>query len=344
MTGNFEADLWEAVRWFLITTPTLAALFLGLLFLILLFQARVPEGRIRGLFERRSAPTRYLAGATLGTVTPFCSMTTIPVLAGLLRGGVPFGPTLAFLVSSPLLDGVVLGVLAFLIGLKLTALYAALTFLGSMVMAALFARLGFEADVKELAATRVPAVSVAAAGASIGAGPWIEGDDLTTPRALRSANAEHPSGRWGPDWRRAWSTVKEAGAAAWATFVPLVPHLLLGTAIGAAMRGFLPVAWILTVAGGPDQPFAVPLLAAIGIPIYINAEILLPIAAALLDRGLSEGAVMAIVITGLGLSLPELSLLRGFFRMRVIVALVLSSFGVAVASGSLVSLVGGIGL
>lgn len=99
------------------------------------------------------------------------------------------------------------------------------------------------------------------------------------------------------------------------------------------MRGFLPVAWILTVAGGPDQPFAGPLLAAIGIPIYINAEILLPIAAALLDRGLSEGAVMAIVITGLGLSLPELSLLRGFFRMRVIVALVLSSFGVAVASG-----------
>lgn len=138
--------------------------------------------------------------------------------------------------------------------------------------------------------------------------------------------------------------MKEAGAAAWATFVPLVPHLLLGTAIGAAMRGFLPVAWILTVAGGPDQPFAVPLLAAIGIPIYINAEILLPIAAALLDRGLSEGAVMAIVITGLGVSLPELSLLRGFFRMRVIVALVLSSFGVAVASGSLVSLVGGIGL
>lgn len=67
-------------------------------------------------------------------------------------------------------------------------------------------------------------------------------------------------------------------------------------------------------------------------------------AAALLDRGLSEGAVMAIVITGLGVSLPELSLLRGFFRMRVIVALVLSSFGVAVASGSLVSLVGGIGL
>lgn len=326
MTG----DLLEAVRWFLIMTPALAALFLVLLFLVVLLQVRLPEERVRGLFQRRSAPTRYFAGAALGTVTPFCSMTTIPVLAGLLRSGVPFGPTMAFLISSPLLDGVVLGVLVFLIGLKLTALYAVWTFLASMGLAALFARLGFEVDLKQSKQTHRPHARIAGGGVEIA----LE----QSPSVPASDSESRPAA--GPAWRRAWSRTRQAWGVTWSSFVPLLPHLLLGTAIGAALRGFLPVGWILAIAG-PDQSFAIPLMAAFGLPVYINAEILLPITAALLDRGMGTGAVMALVITGLGMSASEVALLTGFFRSRLIAALMLSFFVVAVGGGALAALVGG---
>jgi uncharacterized protein len=109
----------EAARWFVVTTAELVALFLALSFLVGLLQAWLPEEKVRSLFERRSRPpTGYLLGASLGAVTPFCSYSTIPVLAGLLRSGAPFGPAMAFLFASPLLDPVVLGVLVFLVGVE----------------------------------------------------------------------------------------------------------------------------------------------------------------------------------------------------------------------------------
>ena len=92
-----------------------------------------------------------MGGAVLGALTPFCSCSTIPVLAGLLRSGAPFGPTMAFLFASPLMDPVVLGLLAFVIGLKGAALYAVVTFVASIGMGVLLARLGLASYVKEAA-------------------------------------------------------------------------------------------------------------------------------------------------------------------------------------------------
>lgn len=147
----------------------------------------------------------------------------------------------------------------------------------------------------------------------------------------------------GPAWppsRRVWSRTRHAWGLAWRSFVPLVPRLLLGTAIAAAVRGFMPVDWILAVAG-PDQPGAIPLMAAIGLPLYINAEILLPIAATLVNKGIGIGAVLALVIVGLGMSASEIPLLTSLFRTRLIAALVLSYFALAVGVGMLASTVAG---
>ena|SRR5215210_6284756 len=118
------ANLLEATRWFVVMTAELVALFLALSFLIGLLQAWVPEEKVRLVFEKRSPVGAYVGGAVLGAITPFCSCSSIPVLAGLLRSGAPFGPTMTFLFASPLLDPVVLGLLAFVIGLKGAALYA----------------------------------------------------------------------------------------------------------------------------------------------------------------------------------------------------------------------------
>lgn len=299
-------SLAETVRWFLVTTTELVVLFLALSFLVGLLQAWLPEEKVRSLFERRHPVTGYLVGAALGAVTPFCSYSTIPVLAGLLRSGAPFGPTMAFLFASPLLDPVVLGVLVFLIGVEGTVVYAALTFSASVLIGALFERLGLEKDVKPLA------------GAAEGC---VGGENV---------GCEGAGSVKGSVWRRAWSD-------AWAFFVQALPYLLVGTAAGAAIYGLVPTAWVVALAG-PGQPFAIPLAAALGVPMYVNAETFFPISAALLEKGVGVGAVVALVITSIGVSVPEIVLLGGLFRWRLVAVLVASVFVVAVGGGALLAL------
>ena len=296
----------ETGRWFLITTTELVVLFLALSFLVGLLQTWLPEERVRKMFERRRPLIGYLLGATLGAVTPFCSYSTIPVLAGLLRSGVPFGPTMAFLFASPLLDPVVLGVLVFLIGVEGTFAYAVLTFLASILIGALLAKLGLEKDVKPLRG--VAALDEGPAG--------YEGTSVPPKASV---------------WGRAWSE-------AWSFFVPALPYLLLGTAAGAAIYRLVPTSWIIALAG-PGQPFAIPLAASLGVPMYVNAETFFPISAALLEKGVGIGAVMGLVITSMGVSVPEVALLGSLFRWRLVAALVVSVFAVAVGSGVVFALV-----
>jgi uncharacterized membrane protein YraQ (UPF0718 family) len=212
---------------------------------------------------------------------------------------------MAFLFASPLLDPVVLGVLVFLIGVEGTVAYAVLTFSASILIGALFARLGLEKDVKLLGGAAEPGGDPPGCGA---AGSVKE-----------------------PVWRRAWSD-------AWAFFVPALPYLLVGTAAGAAIYGLVPTSWVVAVAG-PGQPFAIPLAAALGVPMYVNAETFFPISAALLEKGVGVGAVVALVVTSMGVSVPEVALLGGMFRWRLVAALVASVFAVAVGGGALFALV-----
>ena len=205
------ANLLEATRWFVVVTAELVVLFLALSFLIGLLGAWVPEEKVRLMFEKRSPVGAYVGGASLGAITPFCSCSTIPVLAGLLRSGAPFGPTMTFLFASPLLDPVVLALLAFVIGLKGAALYAVVTFVASIGVGVLLARLGLESDVKE-AAYRSK-----------------DEDECCSVDLLL------------PVWRRAWSE-------AWGFFVAVLPYLLVGTAIGAVIYGFIPTEWVASVA------------------------------------------------------------------------------------------------
>jgi hypothetical protein len=296
-----SANLLEATRWFVVMTAELIVLFLALSFLIGLLGAWVPEQKVRLVFEKRSPVGAYLGGAALGAITPFCSCSTIPVLAGLLRSGAPFGPTMTFLFASPLLDPVVLALLTFVIGLKGAALYAVVTFVASIGMGVLLARLGLESDVKE-AAYRSK-----------------DEDECCSADLL-------------PVWRRAWSE-------AWGFFVAVLPYLLVGTAIGALVYGFIPTEWVASVVG-EDQPLAIPMAAAFGVPIYVSAETFFPITSALLEKGMGLGAVVALVITGMGVSLPEVSMLAGLFRVRLVAVLIVSVFVVAIGSGMIFAHVG----
>jgi uncharacterized membrane protein YraQ (UPF0718 family) len=113
-----------------------------------------------------------------------------------------------------------------------------------------------------------------------------------------------------------------------------VPYLLLGAGIGAFIHGFVPTEIISRLAG-PDNPLAVPVAAIIGVPIYIRAETMIPIGLALIEKGMSVGAVLALVIGGAGASIPELTLLSAIFEKKLLAAFVLTIFAIAVAAGYL---------
>lgn len=291
--------LLETGRYFLILSAELVALFLAISFVVGLLTAWIPEEKIRGFLKRRNPLASYASGTALGAATPFCSCSTIPVLAGLLRSGAPFGPSMSFLIASPLLNPVILGLLIFVVGWQGTAVYAGVTFVAAMGVGAFLSRAGMESAVKQV---------------------------------VVKGGKSHEDAEGVPVWRRAWSE-------AWSFFVPMVPYLLLGTAIGAFIYGYAPQSWVLAVAG-PEQTFAIPAAAAIGVPMYIRAETIVPIASALLTKGMGVGAVVALIIGGAGASIPEVSLLSGLFKARLVIAFVASIFTVAICAGLVFAVAG----
>ena len=139
-----------AGKFFLIIAGELILIFVAVSFIIGLLTEYLPPSRIRDFLSNKLTWVQYLLGAGLGALTPFCSCSTVPITAGLLKGGVPFGPTMAFLFSSPVLNPVIIALLLSLLGYKVTVVYVVVTFFGSMVIAALLSKMGMENQVKPL--------------------------------------------------------------------------------------------------------------------------------------------------------------------------------------------------
>ncbi|WP_348531007.1 permease [Methanothrix sp.] len=137
--------------------------------------------------------------------------------------------------------------------------------------------------------------------------------------------------------RDAGSRIRRSADFALTLFRQLMPYLLLGAGIGAFIYGFVPSDLVVKVAGR-DNPLAIPAAALIGIPLYIRAETILPIGLALIEKGMSVGAVLALVIGGAGASIPELSLLSAMFEKRLLAAFVLTILTTAVSAGYLTNL------
>lgn len=353
-----------AGKFFLIIAGELVLIFVAVSFLIGVLMEYLPPSRVREFLSGKFTWMQYILGSGLGALTPFCSCSTVPMTVGLLRGGVPFGPTMAFLFSSPVLNPVIIALLLTLFGLKITAVYAAATFLGSMTAAALLSRLGMERQVKPLGSIQTACCSTEAGS----------GDDL--PNILPSAGCCAPSGvqpalvtlqsfqpsgaccsgepetpglktvqssccpadiraNGGPAGSSRVSfgeKMKNASSSAIDTFKGVFWYLLLGAGIGAFIYGFFPQDLVVRLAG-PGNPWSIPVAAVVGIPMYIRAETIIPISAALVGKGMGSGTVLALIICGAGASIPEMILLGSLFKKRLLLAFVLNVFVVAVVAG-----------
>ena len=353
-----------AGRFFAIIAGELILIFVAVSFLIGLITEYLPPEKIREFLSNKFKWLGYLFGAGLGALTPFCSCSTVPITAGLLQGGVPFGPTMAFLFSSPVLNPIIIALFLTLLGYKVAIVYVAVTFLGSMLAAATLSRLGMENQVKttfSLAGSCCSATSDNVQSVNSNAEPILAGraccaEGLNESKPVRLNLAEISSNACCSQDLKVTEQVADAGSccatnheihghfsqklkrafiSAMGTFKQVFWYLLLGAGIGAFIYGFFPQELVVKLAG-PGNPWSIPIAAAIGVPMYIRAETVIPISAALVGKGMGVGTVLALIIGGAGASIPEIILLSAIFKRRLLIAFALNVFTVAIIAGYLV--------
>jgi uncharacterized membrane protein YraQ (UPF0718 family) len=324
-----------AGKFFLVIAGELILIFVVVSFIIGLLMEYLPPSRVRDFLSNKFTWVQYFLGAGLGALTPFCSCSTVPITAGLLKGGVPFGPTMAFLFSSPVLNPIIIALLLSLLGFKVTMVYVVVTFFGAMAMAALLAKLGMERQVKPLmnfeasccaAATNSDATALKTQPLPLITLPTIDS-------SCCSANLEADVAPRAPFKEK----IRSASIAAVDTFKGVFWYLLLGAGIGAFIYGFFPQDLVVRLAG-PGNPWSIPIAAAVGVPMYIRAETVIPISAALVGKGMGVGTVLALIIGGAGASIPEMILLGSMFKKKLVFAFALNVFVIAIVAGYLVDI------
>ncbi len=286
-------SLWISLQFFLLILAELTVLFLAISTLVGLVFEYVSDETVRRWLARKGWLGNVM-GAVIGAVTPFCSCSTIPMTVGFLRAGVPFGATMSFVLASPLLNPIILTMFLALLGWKACLAYGVVTFVASVLAGIVLEATGFAKEVRNVRVS----------------GGAHEKEKLPTFRGK----------------------LRRAFAGAWGDFRGVLLFLIIGVAIGAAVYGYVPSDFVVRVAG-PGNPIAIPVAALIGVPLYVRAETVIPIGVALTQKGMSLGAVIALVVGGAGMSIPEMSMLASIFKVRLVGVFVGVVFATAVIAG-----------
>lgn len=269
---DLSTRLGGSVQFFLYDVAKITILLCFLIFLISYIQSYFPPERSKRILGRFWGLGANTLSALLGTVTPFCSCSSIPLFIGFTGAGLPVGVTFSFLISSPMVDLGSLVLLMSIFGAKVAVLYTVVGLLVAILGGTLIQRLGMERHV-------APFIRAAA-------GVEIDAPHLTRPDRLR--------------WARDQMTQ---------TFRKVFPYILVGVAVGALIHNWIPQDWIATVLGS-DNPFGVVLAVLVGVPMYADIFGTIPVAEALLFKGAQLGTVLAFMMAVTTLSLPSLILLR----------------------------------
>lgn len=369
MNPEFITMLKETANMFAFLALELTLLFLVISYLVGMLQEFVTPQKVQSILSSRNGKG-YLIAALLGSITPFCSCSTIPFLKGLLRARAGFGPMMVFLFASPLLNPIIIGLFVVTFGVKVAVFYFVMAMGVSVIAGFTLEKLGFERYIRkeayeqqELGASAgnnnqssapssccdtTPAI-VASSCCGTTPAPVASSCCGTTPAVAASSCCGTPSApvaslccddsssilppqvRTEHRWLRVWRTT-------WKDFKQVSPYLFVGVLLGSFIYGFIPTEFIVNYAGEATW-YAIPLAAVIGIPLYIRAEAVIPLSAALVQKGMAMGSVMALIIGSAGASITEVILLKSIFKNQMIAAFLGVILAMAIASGFLYGLV-----
>ncbi len=287
---------------FVFLAAELTVLFLLISYFVGILQEYIPPSRIQRILAGKNGRGYIIAGF-LGAITPFCSCSTIPFLKGLLRARAGFGTMMVFLFASPLLNPIIIGLFSVNFGFKVTVFYFVIAMGVSVIAGYTLEQLGFEKYIKPEA--------------------YIKPESMACGSVCDSSKAPVTK------WRRIWQST-------WADFNKVLPYLIGGIALGSMIYGFMPAEFVANVAND-NNSLAIPIAAVIGIPLYIRAEVVIPLSAALVAKGMGLGAIMALIIGSAGASLTEVILLKSIFKNNMIIAFLVVILTMAVGAGYLYS-------
>ena len=275
-----ESRLGGSLLFFLYDSIKITLLLFVLIFAISYIQSFFPPERSRRLMSRFSGLSARIVAALLGTVTPFCSCSSIPIFMGFTQAGLPLGITFSFLISSPMVDLGSLVLLLSIFGWKVAVAYVVLGLVVAVAGGTAIGRLRLESDVA----------------------------DFIRNGKAAPASEECPSQK-----QRLLSALRSVLA----TLRKIIPYILAGVAVGALIHNWIPENWVLRSLGG-ENPFGVPLAVVVGTPMYADIFGCIPIAESLLAKGALLGVVLSFMMAVTTLSLPSLVMLRKVVKARLL--------------------------
>lgn len=269
-----------SIQFFLYDTLKITVLLCFLIFVISYIQSYFPPERSKRILGRFHGVGANIISALLGTVTPFCSCSSIPLFIGFTSAGLPLGVTFSFLISSPMVDLGSLILLMSIFGAKVAIIYVVVGLVIAVIGGTLIEKLHMEPYVEEF---------IFNAG-----GVDIESPTLTKREWLQYAKEQVAS-----------------------TFKKVFPYILVGVGIGAVIHNWIPESWIEAVLGG-NNPFGVVLATLVGIPMYADIFGTIPVAEALLYKGAQLGTILSFMMAVTTLSLPSLIMLRKAVKPKLL--------------------------
>lgn len=285
--------LTETIHFFFYDTVKIGLLLVGIIFIITVLRSYMSVERTRALLGGKREGAGNVLAAGLGVITPFCSCSAVPAFIGFVSAGVPIGVTLSFLIASPMVNEIAIGLLFSLFGWQVTAIYVVAGLSIAIVAGWVLGRLGVERWVEPFVFET-----------KLGGTPVDPAAGLTFYQRIQMGIEEV-----GSILRKIW------------------PYLLVGIGLGAVIHGWVPTDFFTSYAG-PGNSLGVLIAVGIGIPLYSNAAGIMPLVDALYDKGLPMGTLLAFMMAVVALSLPEMILLR-----RVLKPQLLASYVAVVATG-----------
>ncbi|MDO5584558.1 MAG: permease [Dialister sp.] len=282
-----------SIQFFLYDVVKITILLFVLIFVISYIQSYFPPERSKRILGRFHGIWANIIAALLGTVTPFCSCSSIPLFIGFTSAGLPLGVTFSFLISSPMVDLGSLVLLMSIFGAKIAIVYALVGLVIAVIGGTIIEKMHMENYVENFI-RNVNSVDV-------------ESDALTVRDRLIVAKEQ----------------VIE-------TFKKVFPYILVGVGIGAIIHNWIPESWIQTVLGS-NNPFGVVLAVLVGIPMYADIFGTIPVAEALLAKGAQLGTILSFMMAVTTLSLPSIIMLKKAVKAKLLgLFIVICTFGIII--------------
>ncbi len=346
MSQELSNQLNEAGSFFIYTFIELAILFLGVSFLVEILNLFINPTKIQKVMSSNKGG--YLISSALGSITPFCSCSTIPLTLGLLKARAAFGPIMTFLFTSPLLNPIIIVVFWSAFGYEVTLIYGFMAFFVSILAGFTLERFSFEKYIKK-EIFEADEVAASCCDTELKQEYKVQTSCCNTKPAFTVNKPEAQnesiccnsiaSVKELPKKENKWAKISDKALMikTWKQFLSFAPYIAIGIGIGAFVHGFVPQE-LLTKYASADNPLAIPIAAIIGIPLYIRASSMVGLAPALIDGGVSMGVILALTVAGAGASLPEMIMLKKIFKLPIMIFFVIAVFTMAIGCGFLVNL------